>query len=486
VKLEGRFVDLGRAGLLAVLALSLCAPPAGSAEVPAIKHVFTIVLENKDVEQTFAADPPSRYLARTMPGRGALIPNYFGIGHNSLVNYIAMISGQPPNLRTQANCGEFTEMTPGTLGPDGVAVGQGCVYPRAVRTVADQLEAAGLGWRAYMEDMANSVALGAPASCRHPEIGGSDPAGSAKPWDQYATRHDPFVYFHSIIDSPSCARDVVDLSARPGDLVSERITPAYSFITPDLCADGHDWTCADGTSPGGYEGIDAFLREWVPRIEASPAFQDRGLILVVFDEGSTAESCCGETTGPNTENNGARIPGDGGGRVGAVAVSPCIAPGTISAASYNHYSLLRWVEDNFGLSHLANAAPARVGEIGADVFNRPDCSQGTSLAVQPRTAISGRRTAFRFRLSSDLPLCRAGASIHFAGRTLTTDADGEASVTLRLRGRRHRRPAQVTPAFCEPALATVWVKRSISRPATAVGVGRALGAASRERRYPKG
>ena len=137
----------------------------------------------------------------------------------------------------------------------------------------------------------------APATCGHPAD--RQPGRQPRPpraSSQYATRHDPFVYFHSIIDTPACQKNVVDLSALPGDLRSEATTPEYSFITPDLCADGHDATCADGTSPGGYEGIDAFLEEWMPRIEASPAYQDRGMILVTFDESeSGAEACCGET-----------------------------------------------------------------------------------------------------------------------------------------------------------------------------------------------
>src|SRR6478609_755822 len=119
-----------------------------------------------------------------------------------------------------------------------------------------------------MQDMGNSVASGAPQTCRHPALGAADDTQKARPGDQYAARHDPFVYFHSIIDSAACRRNVVDLRALPGDLGSEATTPDYSFITPDLCADGHDETCPDGTSPGGYAGIDAFLREWVPRIKA--------------------------------------------------------------------------------------------------------------------------------------------------------------------------------------------------------------------------
>ncbi|MDX6603611.1 MAG: phosphatidylinositol-3-phosphatase, partial [Solirubrobacterales bacterium] len=234
---------------------------------PHINHLFVIVLENENAAQTFGPNPPAPFLAKTIREAGAFIPNYYGIGHLSLDNYIAMVSGQPPNVATQADCQTYSEFAPGIIGEDGVAIGQGCVYPTPVQTVANQLENSGHSWRGYMQDMANSFTAGEPATCRHPALNAHDPTQMARANDQYAARHNPFVYFHSIIDSPTCLRNDVDLSRLAHDLTNEANTPEYAFITPDLCADGHDETCADGTSPGGYAGIEAFLREWVPRIQ---------------------------------------------------------------------------------------------------------------------------------------------------------------------------------------------------------------------------
>jgi phosphatidylinositol-3-phosphatase len=362
--------------VLAIAVGAALAPgaPAHShrSRVPQIKHLFVIVLENENEQESFGADASAPYLARTLPKHGALLPDYFGIGHNSLDNYLAMISGQPPNPVTQADCRTFEPMMPGTLNGRGIALGQGCVFPAKVKTVAGQLERRGLTWHGYMEDMAAA----GYRTCGHPAIGSADQTQAATPTAQYATRHDPFVYFRSIIDTPACRRNVVDLGRLRADLRDEARTPAYSFITPDLCADGHDATCADPAEPGGFQGIDAFLEEWIPRIEASAAYRDRGMILITFDESeSGAESCCGETAGPNTTDNGDGKPGPGGGTVGAVALSPCIRPGTVSHSSYNHYSMLRWVEDNFHLPHLADARPAAVGSFGADILNRPSCGR---------------------------------------------------------------------------------------------------------------
>ena len=353
---------------LCALAASLCFGVASaSAEIPAVKHVFIIVLENKNYDSTFGPSAGSPYLAQTLPSQGQLLTEYYGIGHPSLDNYIAMISGQPPNAETQTNCQTFTEFVP-TAPPDanGVETGKGCVSPARTLTIADQLEAAGLTWKGYMEDMANVD----PKTCRHPAIGAADTTQGARANDQYAARHNPFVYFHSIIDRPICNTNVVDLSVLDTDLASASTTPTYSFITPDLCSDGHDENCADG-GPGGYQGINNFLSTWVPKITGSPAYADGGLLIVTFDEASTdGSACCGEPTGPNTTSpGGGGRPG--GGRTGAVLLSPFIRAGTQNATPYNHYSLLRSIEDMFGLTHLGYAAQDGLQVFGDDVFKAP-------------------------------------------------------------------------------------------------------------------
>ncbi len=426
---RGLKVAIRRATALAALASALCAvasPPASAA--PSIHHVFVIVLENEGYDATFGSSPGSSYLAKTLPAEGALLKNYYGIGHQSLDNYIAMVSGQPPNVDTQADCQFYSNIFPGTIGSDGIVTGQGCVFPSATQTVANQLDSDGLSWRAYAEDMAN----GQPASCRHPNLNSQDGTQSAKANDQYAARHEPFVYFHSIIDTSACAANVVDLKQLPGDLQQAGTTSNYSFITPDLCADGHDASCPDG-SPGGYAGIDRFLREWVPRITDSPAYQDRGLLLITFDEADTgdASACCNEPSGPNTPNPGGTTPGPGGGRVGAVALSPCIQPGTVSNRAYNHYSQLRWIEDNFGLWRLGFAAQPGLSTFGSDVFTQPGCEEQAQLKVRPRHPRAGKRIVFRFRVVSPLNRCKQGVRIGFVGKHRLTNANGVARIAKR-------------------------------------------------------
>ena len=180
----------------------------------------------------------------------------------------------------------------------------------------------------------------------------------------------PFVYFHSIIDAPTCAQNVVPLTELPPVLTSAGTTPNYSFIVPDLCNDGHDDPCPNG-EPGGLEQANTFLMKWVPLIMASPAFRQDGLLVIVFDEaGSLRDSsaCCSEKQFPNTPNNGFLFPGRGGGQVGAVALSPFIRPGTRTLRRYNHFSLLKTVEQFFGLNYLGYAGQPGLRTFGKDIF----------------------------------------------------------------------------------------------------------------------
>jgi hypothetical protein len=358
------------AGLIGSTQAANAAATPSAAPAP-VGHVFIIVLENKNESSTFGWFSGAPYLSKTLTAMGAFVPNYYGIGHHSLDNYVAMVSGQPPDSDTQADCSTFSDfVSTGTQQPYNLAIGNGCVYPSSVQTITQQMDAAHLSWRGYMEDMGNDPSRES-ATCGHPAIGSKDNTQTATSADQYATRHDPFVYFHSIIDNQSyCDQHVVNLNALTTDMQQTATTPNLAFITPDLCADGHDSTCKDG-SKGGLKGADAFLQQWVPLITQSPAYLKDGLLLVLFDEAdSGGAACCNEQSGPNVTYPGQWF-NPGGGKVGAVMLSPFIKAGTKTNTSYNHYSMLHSLEDFFGLSYLGFAGQTGLQGFGTDIFNNP-------------------------------------------------------------------------------------------------------------------
>ena len=370
--------------MLVLLGLATAAVPAapqppaaahaGREPLPPIRHVFVLMLENQSYGVTFDSRSQAPYLARALPARGALLTQYYAIGHASLGNYIALVSGQAPNFATQLDCSTYSDFRASepTLDAHGQLRGSGCVYPRSVPSLPDQLEAAGFTWKAYMEDMGKNPRRES-ATCGHVSLGAAETTNLASGGDQYAAKHNPFVYFHSIIDDQArCDSHVVNLERLRQDLASAATTANYIFITPNLCSDGHDTRCIDGES-GGLAGIERFLRTWVPRIESAPAFLADGMLIITFDEsdGAGAEgssACCGERRLP-----GARFPpgfsGPGGGRVGAIVLSKFVKPGTVSAVPYNHYSLLRTIEAIFDLPYLGYAAEPELRAFGPDVFS---------------------------------------------------------------------------------------------------------------------
>ena len=350
---------LACASAVGTAAGAFAAQAAAAASVAPVRHVFVIVLENKEYAETFG---PGRvyapYLTQTLPAEGALVPNYFGTGHSSADNYIAMIAGQPPTFESKEDCPDPLTTLPETADSNGVAQGGGgCVYPANFKTIGDQLAAKKLRWKAYAQN------IPAPCSLAHDAPG------------DYARKHNPFVFFLSVRESGQCAQNDVPLTNLPADLAHG---PAnVNFIFPDQCADGHsDCTATGAVTPAQEQAdelaqADAFLKEWVPRITRTGAFRRNGLLAVIFDEGDTSLSCCGE---PEKDPDGSfaggfeGLPGGGGGQTGAVTLSPFITPGTVSEASYNHYSLLASVEQMFALRPLGEANLPGTTTFGRDIF----------------------------------------------------------------------------------------------------------------------
>lgn len=448
-----------------------------------IRHVLVINLENESFGETFGPSSPATYLNQTLLGQGQLIPNWFATGHVSLDNYIAEISGQGSTPSTNSDCidaaglaggnfvGKYFSVSPGTDDTSGSFPGQvdgdGCIYPapqaasgsvkgpHGARTIGDQLDEkyhqvrftprgivytpGRILWRQYSEDMGNTMSgreVGDPDpmggfDCGHPPLNGADNTNAATAQDQYATRHNGFMYFHSIIDNQArCDAHVVPMGTvsvgtGPGgadqfsghlyaDLQNEATAPKFMSVTPNLCDDGHDATCTglntEGGHAGGLVGADLWLKHWMPMILNSPAYKSgRMLVVLTFDEGDplkdtaacnsalTADTgICNYPTGPNISNFGySPVLGaigaqtsptttgvyPGGGQIGSVLFNArFIKPGSVNTTGqYNHFSALRSYEDllhiqtggDDGQGHLGFAAgPGLAGAtFGKDVFN---------------------------------------------------------------------------------------------------------------------
>jgi hypothetical protein len=422
-------------------------------------NILVIDIENESFSSTFGAGSPATYLNGTIVPQGELLQNYYAIGHVSLDNYIAQVSGQAPTPQTAADCfGSYTNVSPGTDDPNssaepGQVDGTGCVYPaptsttHGAPTIADQLDATDppnptthvASWREYAEDMGNDATrdngttdpMGG-TDCAHPAISGTDNTEFAEAADQYTDRHNPFIYFHSVIDNTAeCNANDVPLGTvavgtpstfngvslpdtftghLANDLSSITTTPKFGFITPNLCDDGHDGTCAgtniEGQKTGGLAGADLWLKHYMPLIMASPAYASgQMLVVVTADEGALNDStgCCNEQPGPNDSSI------TGGGRVGALMLNKqYIVPGTVDTTGYyNHYSALRSYEDLLGLTsggadglgHLGFAAVAGLTPFGQDIFQP---NQAPTIVTNPQSQSAVAEQGLTFTAAADI------------------------------------------------------------------------------------
>ncbi len=320
-------------------------PPAAPAvpEAGRIKHVFVVSLTSPGYDAAFGETAQMPYLATQLRPKGELLSGYSLLDAAALPNGIAAVSGQPPNASTQANCSTYTEFPPSAKADaKGVVSGAGCVYPVETLTISDQLASGQFGWRAYAEGMVDET--GKAANCVHPEADATD----VPPPGAYAAAQNPFVHFHTLLDLGDCATNDLPLEQLPADLRKAEKTANYSYIVPTPCDSGASGQCAPGSVEGAAAG-DAFLAKWVPRILASPAYKEDGLLIVTFAAASA----------PSAE--GAPAPADDPLHTGALLVSRFVPPGSTDATALDPYSLLRTTEDLFGLAHLglANAAKAR-------------------------------------------------------------------------------------------------------------------------------
>ncbi len=178
------------------------------------------------------------------------------------------------------------------------------------RNLADQLDAAGRSWRVFAQNV--------PLGCYPGYLsrGGEDGSGT------YTRKHEPAISFTDISGSPARCANITDFS---------HFDPAasdFELIVPNLCNDMHDCSTATG---------DAFLKGFVPRITSSPAFAG-SVLFITWDEGSGSAG--------------------GGGQVATIVVSPLVAAGAKSATPHTHYSLLRTIQDAWGLPCLAASCAA--------------------------------------------------------------------------------------------------------------------------------
>jgi phosphatidylinositol-3-phosphatase len=315
------------------------APSPASAHTK-VKHVFMIALSTTSYAAAFGRGSVATYLDHTLVPRGTLLTNYRTLGGSELSDYIAMVSGQQPNTDTTQNCTSYSEF-PGGAKPDaaGLVPGDGCIYPVTALTLGDQVTGSGHVWKAYVDGLGST-------SCVHPNSGALDDAPLPDAGPEYDTRHNPFIYFHSLLDLGDCASDDEALSKLGADLRSPSRTPTFAYLAPGLCDDSSQTSCPNG-DPGGLAAEDGFLKEWVPKIMRSEAYRHAGALIIVFTISKPA--------GSTSVSEAASLRSA---RAGALVLSPFATAGRRVSRRYSPYSVLRSVEQLLGFTPLGEAKSA--------------------------------------------------------------------------------------------------------------------------------
>lgn len=177
-------------------------------------------------------------------------------------------------------------------------------------SLATQLSAGGISWEAYLPAM--------PSACF--------PGPSA---GAYAKKHNPFAYYDEVARDPALCAHLVPGASLAADAAGGRL-PVVTWLSPDLCSDMHDCSIATG---------DHYLAGVLPPLLA--ALGSRGLLILTWDEGTSNAGCCGVAAG---------------GHVATILAGGAARPGVTSSVAYDHYSVLRTLEDAFGLPELGQAA----------------------------------------------------------------------------------------------------------------------------------
>jgi len=180
--------------------------------------------------------------------------------------------------------------------------------------IVDQLEGAGKTWKAYMESMPSPCFVGDSGSL-------------------YRQKHNPFIYFDNIRNNPARCEKIVPFTQFAADLQANAL-PDFVWITPNMCNSIHDCSLQTG---------DIWLQTWVSKILAAPAWQQNGILFLTFDESNPSDDsgCCLYAAG---------------GHILTMVISPLSKPAYQSSIAYDHYALLRTIEQAWGMPLLGKAS----------------------------------------------------------------------------------------------------------------------------------
>lgn len=335
-----------------LLVTGMSAGSARAGELPRYEHVVVIVAENASYSDILKGDdaPNLQRLARAYGSAS----RFFAEAHPSEPNYVALLGGDTFGIRDDDAF--YCRMDSTDRSCPGAAASDYPDHTVLAPHLGLQLARAGLTWRGYYEDLPQPGSIVV-------EAGSSRAGGKSVPVVLYASKHSGFLNFADVQADPHRADHLVGFDRLNADLAAGWL-PNFALIVPNQCNDMHgeygpgvpadcDWSNRRALIRRG----DQAIGNLVSRLQDSAAWRSAGhfAIVITFDEGNGREGCCRATPDEHA---------DAGGWIPTLVLTNHGPRGRVDDTPYNHYSLLRTIEDIFGLpEHLGLAADAQSGGI---------------------------------------------------------------------------------------------------------------------------
>lgn len=294
-------------------------PAADTAQTPTLERVVVISLPELPYDALGDPAGPAPYLSGEVVSSGAFLRSFSATSSSPLASRIALLSGQAPNARTREACSTVDPLTPGTVGDDEQAAGDGCLYSADVFTAGDLLAASDRGWRIYSDASA--------ADCAPLAAGSPWPAGRPAP-----------LAFGTVTSAADCATRLAPTSQLATDL-GAKDAPALSYV--ELAA-------------GSPSDVDAALRELLPKLSEALKPVENAAILIVpsatpeAGDATDRSACCSRPWVTDQATGG-------GGRTGAVLISPLAKAGSVLDEPLDHFDVLKTVSQSLGIRPLGYA-----------------------------------------------------------------------------------------------------------------------------------
>ena len=274
--------------------LALACPAAAIAQVPQSNHVIVVMEENESYSAVIGSS--SMPYLNSLVSQYGLATQYYANTHPSIGNYFMLTAGQivtnNDSLNTTVN----------------------------VDNLVRHLLTAGKTWKSYAESL---PAVGYTGGDRYP----------------YVRHHNPFSYFSDVVNSSVQKLNLAPFSRFAADLANNQL-PDYSFVVPNQNHNAHDCPTAPTgcTNAQKLATADAWLKSNIAPVLSNPAFQQDGILIIVFDEGFSTDTA------------------HGGGHVAAVVIGPKVRKGSKSTTFYQHQNVLRTTLDALGVKTYPGSA----------------------------------------------------------------------------------------------------------------------------------